>query len=212
MTFSTKDLQKLDSIWPIGRELVVPDDGVIFVAGAFEGLYCRYLGERFTNSRIYGFEPQREAWDYALRNVRPCEQCSETGWDYEHVEIFPFGIGLQGSVSTMFDAGTDGCSLLKRDGDETQALLIESRAIRSWLGVDRVALAVINVEGYEYPLLNDWLKHGEISHYDSIAIQFHPVLAGLPENADTDPLVKGLFEHYGQPKYFEYPTWSYFRK
>lgn len=206
MTFSNPDLRELDQLWPLGKYLVVPDNGVIFVAGAWYGRYCRYLSERFPKARIYGFEPQREAWRVALDKIEdPLGQ-------FLNVEIFPFGIGTQGSVTQMGDADTDGCSVLKKSGRTINGMFVESNAIRAWLEVDSVDLAVLNMEGYEYRLLNDWLNHGQINFYKSLAIQFHPELACERNDPLNDRTVIALHGHYGMARYFDYPTWCYWGK
>lgn len=206
MTFSSPDLNELDRIWPLGQQLVVPDGGVIFVAGAWRGRYCRYLSERFPNAKIYGFEPQRDAYRIALDKI------SDPLGQYLNVEIFPFGIGTQGSVTPMGDGNTDGCSVFKKSGTMVNGLFESSHAIRAWLGVERVALAVLNMEGFEYRLLNDWLNHGQIHFYDALAVQFHPELAGERKDVENDRIVMGLHGHYGYPKYADWPHWVYWRK
>jgi len=201
MNFSTPELQELDRIWPLGQQLIVPENGVIFVAGAWKGLYCRYLTERFPTAKIYGFEPQRAA----------CREAANWTAMDKNVSIFPFGIGIENGIVFMGDADTDGCSLLKTSKPITQGLLIESRAIRVWLDIDYVDLAILNMEGSEYALLNHWIDSDEIDHYGSLAIQFHPDIANV--HTPPDSLVGDLTNIYGRPhECSDYPTWCYWKK
>lgn len=200
MNFSTSELQELDRIWPLGQQLIVPENGVIFVAGAWKGLYCRYLTERFPTAKIYGFEPQRAA----------CREASNWTAMDKNVSIFPFGIGIEYpfEIMPMGSADTDGCSVLKANRPIIRGLFIESTSIRDWLGVDKINLAVINVEGYECLLLAHWLNNGQVRYYNSLAVQFHPD----PSDPNTNLLTEALNIYYGEPKYFDYPTWCYWKK
>lgn len=206
MNFSTPELQELDRIWPLGQQLIVPENGIIFVAGAWKGLYCRYLTERFPTAKIYGFEPQRAA----------CREAANWTAMDKNVSIFPFGIGIEDAVMLMGDAGTDGCSVLKSTGNMTTGIFIESSMIRDWLDVESVDLAVINMEGYEYHLLEDWMKDDEINHYHSLAIQFHKELVEKPTGSRIiGEVYQGLIKNYGPTEYYDpnHPLrWTYWKK
>lgn len=197
----SSDFTELDRIWPLGQQLVVPENGVIFVAGAYHGRYCDYLSHRFPAASIYGFEPQRAAFNNAVIRChsRP------------NVELFNFGIAITTSPQTLGDCHTDGASLLKDSGYRERCYFLDSPTLRRFLGVEHIDLLLLNIEGYEWPLLKQWLSPSEheIEHYRSLAVQFH---IGKESPSDGCDLIDGLTAYYGRPEYFDYPDWCWFAK
>ena len=106
-TFTDPDLLELDRIWPLGQQLVVPENGTIIVAGAYEGRYMDYLSELFPTASIFGFEPQKVAWQTALNRLRGKPK----------VECFNYGLGTAKREMALGKIGTDGASVAESEGD-----------------------------------------------------------------------------------------------
>lgn len=184
---TTEDLDELDRIWPLGKQLVVPDGGTVLVAGAYEGRYMHYVETRFKPGLIIGYEPQKEKAAIASERLRSTKSI-----------VIPEGIGVHTCMVAMDQYGTDGC----RIAQFTARDMVRLNSIDHVLdGIGKpVDLFICNMEGYEAPLLSYLLTMGRIKEIKSLAIQFH---------SEKPRLFNALADHYGAPIYDEFPTWCY---
>jgi len=193
-TFTDPDLAELDRIWPLGRQLVVPDDGTIVVAGAYEGRYLRYLSDLFPTAKVWGFEPQATAFLTAQ------ERCK----DNLNIRLFSFGLATSDRYIRIGNAGTDGASVATLAGKLEGAQFRDAVVmLNSTLPID---LLVLNAEGSEWallPYLLDEMMHHRIR---SMAIQFHPKYVSIER---CNRVVSYIREYYTQA-YFDWPHWCYF--
>lgn len=190
------DLQALDEIWPIGRQLVIPDGGIVVIAGAFKGRYMHYIAELYpAASKIWGFEPQLKAAEDAFWRTHRYQNCFVTGvaLGAERNDAVPMG---------RWD--TDGCSLVAFDGKVGKTKMIEFEEAMKRYKLDIIDCFICNMEGYEYHLLPHIFKNKLHNRIKSMAIQFHPVMA-----LGEDTIKATLNEYYGEP--IQSPGWFYWR-
>lgn len=191
------DLQALDDIWPIGRQLAIPDGGTVVIAGAYKGRYMHYIADRFPRAReIIGFEPQKEAYFEAINRVKNYENC--------FVANLALGTHTELPVS-MGKSGTDGCSFLSSDLPIEQVKMVEFSEALQLHKYPNIDCFICNMEGYEYHLLPHILKNKLHEKIKSMAVQFHSEVA-LGEQT----IRASLNEYYGEP--IQSPGWCYWRK
>jgi hypothetical protein len=191
MTYE-EDLNELDRIWPLGKQLIVPDGGSVLVAGAYEGRYMDYVATRFKPGLVIGFEPQKEKANKSRDRLERHGDKTITA----HV-----GLGVHDCMVSMDGFGTDGCHVCNYE--QGHAVRFSSLdyvfRIASWTAID---LFICNMEGYEIPLLSYLCANGDIGRIKSIAVQFH---------SNSRKVYNLLSEHYGKPSYDDFPTWAYWK-
>lgn len=165
-TFTDSDLIELDRIWPLGQQLVVPENGTIVVAGAYEGRYLHYLAEMFPTVQLLGYEPQRQfTMNAAVGRLLPY---------MNRINISHAGLATAKRLVRVGNYGTDGCSVLATTGQRhTLPMLDVVEALGAGIG-KFIDLLVLNCEGSEWALLPYMMD--EMMHHNirSMAIQFHP--------------------------------------
>lgn len=191
--FTDPDLIELDCIWPLGQKLVVPENGTIIVAGAYEGRYVHYLSEMFPTAHIYGFEPQDEARAIAEKRLagRP------------NVTFSLFALGTATRVMQLSRYGTDGASMFKGAGKSQQIFMTD--AVNEFHKLPPIDLFVMNMEGSEWallPYLMDEMMHHRIK---TMAIQFHAGYVSMEREAEV--FLK-LVSYYRQDLLQSYPQWT----
>lgn len=137
--------------WPLSRRSVVVE------VGGFVGRWALQIAERY-HPRLYVFEPQPWAADVCRAAL---------GKD---ATVLNYGLGDCSGVFSMGAWETDGCSFVK-DGHET-ALMREVGQAFAELGISRVDLMLINIEGYEYTLIPHMLDCGILPR--RLMVQWHP--------------------------------------
>ncbi len=192
-TLTDPDLAELDRIWPLGRQLNIPDGGKVLVAGAYRGRYMDYVCSRYNPRLVVGYEPQpleaRDARKRLLKHIDKCE-CL----------IFSEGLGVHDCLVTMRNWGTDGCSIDLSDPKH----LVKLTGINSVLFTHGAFdLFICNMENYEYCLLPYLVGSDQMEKIRSLAVQFHD-----DDNHGTRDLMD---RHYGAPVYSDWPTWMYWR-
>lgn len=185
-----EDLEELDRIWPLGKQLIVPDGGSVLVAGAYEGRYMDYICTRFKPGKVLGFEPQIDKVKIAEDRLRQHGQITKV--------IVGLGIGVQDCLAFVQETGTDGCKISLAGVATGQVKLRSIDSILDEHGP--IDLFICNMEGYEIPLLAYLRITGRIKEIKSLAIQFH----------SADPKLLQMLElHYGAPVYDDFPSWVY---
>jgi len=194
--FQDPDLAELDRIWPLGRQLVVPDDGCVVVAGAYEGRYMSYLLELFPTAYLFGYEPQKAKFDMLNERIGKNPR----------VVLYDRGLGTAGRMTFLGNGGTDGASVASSAGKCVPARIND--AVWEFGAYKNIDLLLLNIEGSEWPLipyLLDELMHHRIR---SMAIQFHPKYVSQER---ADQVIEYLLEYYARP-YWDYPSWTYWQR
>jgi len=186
--FQDPDLAELDRIWPLGRQLVVPDGGKVLVAGAYKGRYMDYVCSRYNPRLVIGYEPRKSAAEIAALRL------SKYG---DKVRVMSQGIGVHDCWVMM--AGADDGFHFSGFSGEVDARLNEIGRILS----EPVDLFICNIENFEAFLLPYLIGSDLLEKIKSLAIQFHEA---IPNRRIWDKLEK----YYGRPVYDDYPIWCYF--
>src|SRR5438445_13746707 len=91
------DVVALRDEWPLARILRLPENCVVAIAGAYKGKLMEYMMLYHPCKAVYGFEPQRWAYDTAAERIAGYRQC----------HMYPYGIALVDVESqSMGECGT----------------------------------------------------------------------------------------------------------
>lgn len=144
-------------------EYPLTKDSVVIDAGGHKGDFARRIAETYS-SRVFVFEP-------VDRYFRACREALK---HFPRVAVFPIGIGgytrrdvfgIRGDSTGRFAAGESEDVDIRSIGE-----------VLAELGLDRVALLKLNVEGSEYEILDAILAAGLAPRFDNIQVQFHDVI------------------------------------
>jgi FkbM family methyltransferase len=141
--------------------------------GAHIGYYTLLMAKRITpDGRVFSFEPNPAVRKYLEENIRAN--------GYSSIDVFPFALFSRDGVGVL--EGQDNLnSCLKPDmakGHEDLVQFARFDGIQSKLGIDRIDVIKMDVEGAEMDILigmQNYLK----AHYPALIIEVH--LKGLPQ-------------------------------
>lgn len=144
----------------------VDDVRVIVDAGAFDGDWSLRAFEKF-GAEVYAFEPSPLSLQQAEARLAGIPQ----------VHLMPYALGASdgemllvegGMGSTLHDSATE-----LDDVSTTPVAVRDIAAVFDELGLERVDLIKINIEGGEYDLLDRLIASGYIERCRCLLVQFH---------------------------------------
>jgi FkbM family methyltransferase len=138
-------------------------DSVVFDLGGYEGKWSDDIYSKY-KSKIYIFEPAHVFYE----NIRNRFLANSD------IKVFNFGLAKCDSHEKLFLQANGSSIHLKHPGDEFE--LIELRDASKFLhelGIKRIDLVKINIEGGEYDLLEHLIDVGYIKNVINIQVQFH---------------------------------------
>lgn len=197
-----EDLKQLAVEWPLCFEFKL-EGGTVVVAGAYKGKVMDLLKRLYPEARIIGFEPQ----DWAAEIARARMLGHHNNWG-----VFPYGLGVASGEVQMGEWGTDACSAvnlgLQAREHGTGHFVEYAEAMWDYPHID---LMVLNMEGYEFPLLRHMLQIGALDNIDRLAVQWH---TGLYHEGTWEHMVDLISRINGKMGlvYDHRPQWTYWVK
>jgi len=180
--------------YPLTPESIVVD------VGAYLGVFSKEIARRY-KCTVLAFEP--------VTTFR--EQIPEING----VLIFPVGIegasavrGFQ-NMKLGFAISNDGTGRYSSGPAMEIVQTVNLIEFLNALGVDDVALLKLNIEGMELEVLEDLIQRQQLTRFDNIQVQFHPVIPDA--EARRNSIVKELFKTH-EPTYCYPWVWENYRK
>jgi FkbM family methyltransferase len=125
------------------------------------------------------------------------------------VKLLNVGVNATDMSGTIF-MSNDGTSSNLDSGESIQVNFNTIETILKTFKLNEVDLLQINIEGDEYPVLENMLQTGSINKFKNIQIQFH--LGITNDNERRDKIRAGLLNNNFKIK-FEYPfVWESWTK
>lgn len=149
-------------------------DSRVVDCGGYKGTWASIIAEKY-DPYIYVFEPQ--AWAYRFCQAR---------FEYnDKVKVWNYGLGVTSGWYDMVEYGTDGCSFCKQPeyydrypelkGDRSSqhgaGELVEIRRAFNTAGITSVDLMMMNIEGYEFNLLQHMISTKVLPKI--LVVQYH---------------------------------------
>jgi FkbM family methyltransferase len=142
---------------------------VIIDAGANVGLFCVWLAKRFTQCRIFAFEPSTENYTALQKNI------SSTG--VSAIATYQAGLGasdgtfkLRQSGDRSYDYQVEFEPTDERSPDAIRIFSLASALVEA--KSERIALLKCDIEGSECELFGA-ATHQELQRVDRFAIEYH---------------------------------------
>jgi FkbM family methyltransferase len=136
-------------------------ESTVFDIGGYRGCFIREIVARY-DPHVYVFEPVPEF----------CEQLVKEFRENPKVKICNYGLSNVDSISQMMLAG-DGSTIYMTGDMQTTVRLRDIQTVVQELGINRIDLIKINIEGGEYVLLRRMLETELVSICQDIQVQFH---------------------------------------
>jgi len=142
-------------------EYPLTSESVVFDVGGYRGDFTEKIAARY-DSWVYVFEPVPAFFDLLVEKFRSNPK----------VKIFNFGLSKSDEV-TSIALSDNGSSVYRRGETTTSIRLRDIRSFVEELGIKRIDLIKINIEGGEYVLLSRMLEENILSICQDLQIQFH---------------------------------------
>lgn len=138
-------------------------DSIVWDVGGFHGDFAARIHQRY-GCRVWVFEPVPVYYRH----------CVERFAGNERIRCLPFGLSARAGWFDISDSGDASSFVRSESGCEVQkAELRPVTTMFSDLGIGRVDLLKINIEGGEYDVLPALIESGLIERVRYIQVQFH---------------------------------------
>ena len=171
-------------------------NSVVFDLGGYHGEFAQKIFDRY-KSKIYVFEPVKEYYTIIKNKFS----------DNPNVRVFNFGLSDTDEIIEI-SLNNDGSSTFINEGKKEN---IKLKSIISFLNdqhIEKVDLLKINIEGGEYAVLPELIKHNKTKNITNLQIQFHnfiPNAEALRKHI-RDELIKT--HHLTYDYYFIWEGWE----
>jgi len=166
------------------------ENSVVMDLGGYTGAWGQQIINKY-NPNMYILEPIGQFYNVMANKFR----------NNNKVHLMNVGVSTKNKIDKLFMSG-DGTSSTLKDGKSVEVQFYNIETILNKWNLNIVDLIQINIEGDEYPLLEDMLKTGLINKFKNIQIQFHLGINGDKERRDK--IREGL-ENNGFKEKFNYP-------
>jgi len=191
----TEDIKELLDVWPMGWTFDLPPESTVVVAGSYKGRVLDLIDQVYSPSGIYGFEPQKWAFDIANERTK----------DLSNIYNHNYAIGAKSGVFPMGEWETDACSFVNHVREQGSGVMREIDTF--FPSTFQVDLAIFNMEGYEFDLLPYMIEKGMMNHWKRFAVQFHH---GFGNDSKWTDLFEKMTETH-EIVIDNYPQWVYWR-
>jgi len=168
----------------------ISEESVVVEIGGYKGRWAKRMADLY-HPQLYVFEPQ--PWAFAVCNT----VLEGTG-----AHVYDVALGTRSEFVVLGDYGRDGASLLKPDhADKISVGMVDAEKAFDDLGLSKIDLCLINIEGYEYTLIPYMFERGLLRRMKVIMVQFHKFAADAFQHQATIALLNtdhDLLWDYGE--------------
>lgn len=163
-----QDLEVLREVWPLCNSFDLKPGSVVVVAGCFTGKVMDLLLTMYPGIYVHGFDPQSWAIDRARERL----QESHSNQTYQ---LHSYAFGVDDCLLRMYDWETDACSTDPWDTHKPSDIGVfrNYMSVMTELFLPSIDLFVMNMEGYEFTLLNSLVEREDIKFIRKLAVQWH---------------------------------------
>jgi FkbM family methyltransferase len=141
-------------------------ESIVFDVGGYRGKFTREIVSRY-DAHVYVFEPIPEFHDELVKEFHTNPK----------VKICGYGLSRADSISQMMFS-EEGSTVYMTGGMQIAVRLRDIWTVIQELGIIRIDLIKINIEGGEYVLLHRMLETGLVPICQDIQVQFHRFYPG----------------------------------
>lgn len=174
------------------------EESIIMDLGGYNGAWAQQMIEKY-NPYVYILEPVPNFYNNMVNKFL----------NNKKVSLLNVGVGVEDKNGVIFIEG-DGTSTNLASGESINVEFNTIETILTKFNLTNIDLIQINIEGDEYPLLENMLESGYIKRFKNIQIQFHLGINNDIERRNN--IRKGLIQN-GFELNFDYPfVWESWRK
>tara|TARA_R100001509_G_C4873191_1_gene217490 strand:- start:964 stop:1560 length:597 start_codon:yes stop_codon:yes gene_type:complete len=166
------------------------ENSVVMDLGGYTGVWAQQMINKY-NPNMYILEPIGEFYNVMVDKFRSNNK----------VRLMNVGASTENKTDELF-MSKDGTSSNLKDGKAVEVEFYNMKTILNKWNLNTVDLIQINIEGDEYPLLEDMLKSGIINKFKNIQIQFH---LGVDNDRERRDKIREGLENNGFKEKFNYP-------
>ena len=171
------------------------ENSQVIELGGFHGLWTKRISQKF-NCNILVVEPIKEFYDkmihefdYYIKDNRDKIKTENSGISTEEKEL-------------EFAVDGDATSAHLPSSNKTSVKCYPLAHYLSKHNIDKVDLMQVNIEGEEYPLMEQWISSGILKKFKYIQVQYHKYGQNYEERHKN--IQEGL-RQLGFNKKWEYP-------
>jgi len=165
------------------------EDALVVDLGGYHGLWAKQIIIKY-NPHMVLVEPVPQYYDHLTKTFA----------DNPKVTVLNYGISTNTHEGELF-LNSDATSKYLRTGSPIRVKFITMTDLFNMIDKPHVDLIQINIEGEEYPLLEQMLEDGTILKFSNIQIQYHDFIANAIERRNN---IQGkMLEHFN--KKFDFP-------
>ena len=166
------------------------ENSIIMDLGGYTGVWVQQMIEKY-NPNVYILEPVPSFYDDMVSKFK----------NNPKVRLLNAGVGIEDREGIIYMSG-DGSSSNLTNGDKINVKFNTLETILNNFGLEYVDLIQINIEGDEYPLLENMILTGLINKFKNIQIQFH---LGIENDVERREKIRNNLLDNGFKIKFDYP-------
>ncbi len=166
------------------------ENSVIMDLGGYTGVWAQQMIEKY-NPNVYILEPVTNFYEGMVVRFS----------NNNKVRLMNVGIGVEDKDGFIFMSG-DGTSSNLANGESINVRFNTIDTVLDKWGLNEVDLIQINIEGDEYPLLEQMLETGTINKFKNIQVQFH---LGIENDVERRNKIRDGLITNGFKNNFDYP-------
>lgn len=136
-------------------------ESILFDVGGYRGEWAALMRSKY-GCHVHVFEPHPGF----------AEQISNRFSEDGKVTVHPYALGSSEGILMLSDAA-DGSSAFSKGNPNIRGRIRNATEMLEKLGVEKIAVAKINIEGGEFDLLQHLIATGAIKKFQTITVQFH---------------------------------------
>ena len=149
-------------------------ESVVIDLGCYEADFAVKIHGKY-GCWVYAFEPVPHFFERCYNHVHG---------KYPKIKVYNFAVS-NGTGPVMGIVHGDMSGLYAQDGSSFSANMITMDEALEIIEEQEISLAKINIEGSEFPLLEDMVKKGLIPKFKNLQIQWHGVVPNAQERYDA---------------------------
>ena len=172
-------------------------NSVVMDLGGYTGVWGQQIINKY-NPNMYILEPIEQFYNVLVNKFSSNNK----------VHLMNVGVSTENKIDKLFVSSDASSSTFNAHHAAVEAEFYNMETILNKWNLNVVDLIQINIEGDEYPLLEDMLKTGLINKFKNIQIQYHLGIDGDRERRDK--IREGLEENGFKEKFnyqFVWESW-----
>lgn len=174
------------------------DNSIVVDLGSFEGNFANNIHIKY-KCNVFGFEPLKKFYDLSKKKFQNSK-----------VVFYNFALGSENKKTDIY-VNKDETSLFFIENAVKEKIIIKKYEVIEELGLNKIDLLKMNIEGAEYDLLDYIIENKFIKKIKNLQIQFHTNVENYAERKKK--IVKFLKKTHYRKWYFPrvWESWSAYR-